>query len=483
MIKWSPIGAASALIALSLAAPSQAQTSLLQYPSAGACSVADLGDWFEGHTVTAGGLVTPADSASFADTSDCNFYKWSARMFLWLTSPLGNNRLVLDSPALFDVSAKAESGPEKGTRHFIRNDGTDDNTFALRDLKPIDEPIEEIGQAGSGGVLMSQGQSLVYYGVHTNDVFAQFLTANKTHELNPPATRFPTSTGWDAGITPPPPLLNPDTLAMELKTAWIIVPEAQQADFVTIDATVPAYAKCDQATSGGFEQWVQSETRNVTLALVGMHVVGSVKGHPEMIWATVEHKRNAPNNEYWISFDTPFRTIDVPVPYNPSGDWLFFSKDDVHTPRSQLNRQLMKAGSVTCTTGGRSYTDSPGILATTASGMAPSSTYRVNPWGDAPTSASAANNNKIIALNQSVIRQLATGDVRANYLMHGAIWTDGTIPTAPGAPTIGSTRLANTTMETYTQSDNCFDCHFGKSGSGLDGLSHIYKALLPLGGN
>ena len=68
--------------------------------------------------------------------------------------------------------------------------------------------------------------------------------------------------------------------------------------------------------------------------------------------------------------------------------------------------------------------------------------------------------------------------MRANYLLHGAIWTNGKIPGVDsGVTLIGSTALANTTMETYKQNLHCFSCH---QGGGLDGLSHIYKALLPL---
>src|SRR5215475_4774769 len=61
----------------------------------GCLESAELAGWFEGGAVTLNGAVKPADSLNFptglettpsADV-ECNFDKWAARMFLWLTSP------------------------------------------------------------------------------------------------------------------------------------------------------------------------------------------------------------------------------------------------------------------------------------------------------------------------------------------------------------------------------------------------------------
>jgi hypothetical protein len=57
--------------------------------SACAVSAGDLHNWFAGRTVTKNGKVVPASRASLDDTTACNFYKWRAQMFLWLTTPTG----------------------------------------------------------------------------------------------------------------------------------------------------------------------------------------------------------------------------------------------------------------------------------------------------------------------------------------------------------------------------------------------------------
>ena len=41
------------------------------------------------------------------------------------------------------------------------------------------------------------------------------------------------------------------------------------------------------------------------MALVGLHVVGVVQGHPEFVWATFEHDKNAPDI---VPDGTNFRT-------------------------------------------------------------------------------------------------------------------------------------------------------------------------------
>ena len=149
------------------------------------CTVdgADFSTWFESGNPSADGAVKPADSESFpTDNSVCDFYKWGAQMFLWLSSPSGDGR-VLDSPALFNVMPADASGK----RYLQSNDTGEAVQFALRTEKFDD--IGEVGQAGSSGALMSQNGALVYYGVHVNDVYGYFLTGQKGGELD--QTTFP----------------------------------------------------------------------------------------------------------------------------------------------------------------------------------------------------------------------------------------------------------------------------------------------------
>ena len=53
------------------------------------CTVSsvEFKSWFASGSVTPNGIVDPADSVTFSNVPNCDFYKWSQQMFLWLTSP------------------------------------------------------------------------------------------------------------------------------------------------------------------------------------------------------------------------------------------------------------------------------------------------------------------------------------------------------------------------------------------------------------
>lgn len=437
----------------------QAQTVLPPNPKP-TCVVtpAQFAGWFATGTVTPGGLVNPADSVTFQPGSDCDFYKWSSQMFLWLTSPSGTSPYggtgqVFDSPIFYDVSPQNA----QGQRTLIPNTpGVINPIFPIRVMKP--EEIGETGQAGGGGVLISQAGSLVYYGIHVNDVYAEFLTGQKAGAIQ--ATDFPTTQAdldavqSYAGQT----FADGIALTLELKTSWVDAATVDASRFVTLESQVPSYARTSAT------EWTLSGSETKRLALVGMHVVGSALGHPEMIWATFEHVTNAPDNTYYY-VDADGTTVSVP--YNSSGNWLFMTTGG---GTAGANTELAKLDS------------SGNIIAATSAPIGPSNTYRVNPWGSAgDDSGSAANNTDIISLNAAILPML-TGDVRQNYILTGAEWTNGQVPSSgtPPPPRIGSQLLANATMETYHQNMDCFACHNGTS---FKGLSHIYSNTLPLPGN
>lgn len=110
----------------------------------------------------------------------------------------------------------------------------------------------------------------------------------------------------------------------------------------------------------------------------------------------------------------------------------------------------------------------------------------------------AASNSQIISTNNSVLGQLASGDMRKNYIFIGATWTnDGAAPTGKSysktlttnGVAIGTSQLANSTMETYAQNGagyseygSCFSCHSNSKTPGLKptDLSHVYQAIQAL---
>jgi hypothetical protein len=322
----------------------------------------------------------------------------------------------------------------------------------------------EQGQAGGNAVLMAQNGSLVYYVTMVNDVYAYFLTGVKKGQITP-GTQFPTTSGELTqiknfaianGKPSPDPFPDPEALAIEVKSSWVEAAALPNlSSYITMQATIPTYNQTNL-------KWTPTGQKTVQLALVGIHVVGSTMGHPEMIWATLEHQSNMPNAEYsYINTSN----VTITVPQNTAGNWLFCANNSA----GPFNEEHMSF-------------NSPNIDANTGLGftISPSNTIRWKSWGRAHPSATS--NTEIISINNGVRGMLASGDVRGNYIMTGATWTiGGAAPTVGNE--VGTNKLSNGTMETYQQGTNnmatgtnCFSCHV----TNTTAVSHMFGPLKPL---
>ncbi|QAU23172.1 hypothetical protein EO087_03505 [Dyella sp. M7H15-1] len=350
------------------------------------------------------------------------------------------------------------------------------------------------GQAGSlAGVLLARNQSLVYYAAMVNDVYAFFQTGTVNGTFGPYSPNnnyfFPTTQSQlnpviayaaSKGSSLPDRI----ALTIELKTAWIDTVGLSALglnpnDFITVTASVPDYNKSNP------KLWIPTgQNKTVTLAMVGMHIVGSVAGHSEMAWATFEHVTNTPSSGYQYTNNQGGTST---VPQGQAGKWAFASP-----------------GATTYNVQKANYLAPPNIQGQTqgsaTSNITPSDTMLLKAWG---TGSNASNfikeNTEVISSDSSVLTQLIHGDVRANYIMTGVTWTikGQTVENpAPGQTQpnnqIGTNLLANTTMETYEQGTssqmnngtNCFSCHTNlnqptKQPANTN-VSHIFSGLTPL---
>ncbi|HYR74502.1 MAG TPA: hypothetical protein VEM96_01550 [Pyrinomonadaceae bacterium] len=75
-----------------------------------------------------------------------------------------------------------------------------------------------------------------------------------------------------------------DVGAMEVKAAWRIIPEARRAYFE--ENYKVAHAKVYDPTTKGW--------KDQDVALVGLHIIKKTPKSPQWVWATFEHKDNAP---------------------------------------------------------------------------------------------------------------------------------------------------------------------------------------------
>jgi hypothetical protein len=513
--------------------------------------------WFKLGSVTLDGEVTPADSILFTNHPNCDFYVWTERMFLWLTSPApasygGGGGRIFASPAFFDVSPEgpgqvrtliahkvgrsmkfalreAQKGPhelplvqdKRNGRLFelaptplserklqmIRNTADqlveiqraelnrsgpptlfDPQGRKIEFLRPKERNVSiqdivqiqrftfdgkavlfslfgdflEAEQAeADSGVLMAQNNSLVYYTVEVNDVYGYFASGVNSGAIS--ATHFPLSADDEApilsyattkGVTSFP---DPEALTVELKTAWVeAVNLPAGCNYIKMKAEIPDYDTSDPT----HQVWPRRPaTRTATLAMIGMHVVGSTAGHPEMIWGTFEHICNAPTTSYTYNGASPGQSGPA-----ESGPWLLSSTGTPVTPVT--SRMFYNA-----------TTSPPQIEAASGETIGPRDVQRLMPWGMPGTST--ASNTQVIATNHSVLSQLAAGDLRANYIMTGATWRPFGALAGAG---VGTSQLANTTMETFMQSGNCFGCHKDNplGDSSGEGHSHIFGEIAPL---
>jgi hypothetical protein len=390
-----------------------------------------------------------------------------------------------NQPVLLDVSGKEIQGPralmrlnrnapgmQTVERRLSRLDNFDRTELVQKivfDKKTVFLDLfghfteTEQGQA-DGGVLMAQNGSLVYYSLIVNNVFALYRTMQGA--TVPPGTKFPlTQPELDAIVAfaashGQPPVIDPEALAIEIKASWVDAAGLADADkFIQMKAIVPTYDTTNP------DDWVPNGTTTKTLAMVGLHVVGSTgstnpsntnHGHPEMLWATFEHVSNGPLAQYSYT-KTPSGTGTIPQ--DTTGTWVFCANGAA----APFNEKHMEMGGPTF----------DHIVSTPPFHISASNILRTMPWG--LNGSSSTGNAEVISINNTVRSLLDPADLRRNYVHEGTTWTIfGASPTAGNQ--VGTNKLENTTMETFNQGGNCFNCH----GTNTTAVSHVFNETDPL---
>ncbi|MFD1627919.1 hypothetical protein [Azospirillum griseum] len=445
--------------------------------------------WFASGKAAPNGVVKPASGVTFPPLQNtaCDFYKWGSQMFLWLTSPQ-NSSYVFQGSSFLNVVPDGDGFRYVPNTQAANGQPAAPNFARVRAVKTTNAAGAE--QAGGGVLIAQKGFTggpfpyLTYYGLHTNDVFASYLTSQKAGLFanTSIATNFPTTAADLALVEKTAGKSFPDgvALTMELKTSWVDARAvADPSRYVLMNATVQTYSTANPNI------WKPSGSAPGTFALVGVHIVATVNGHPEMVWSTFEHVDNAPDAPYYY---TNTQNVTAKAAYDSSGVWTF-------TP---TNAPLTKSIAETA----RIYDGSPeqagankgDIVNSDQGAVKPASVIRLTPWGnqgDSQATADVANATDLISINASLVNPLAAmKDVRANYLQIGGVWTQkGQIPKGGTDDSLrGSLKLANATMETFFQypdsaefqPHNCFGCHNSKDASNGLNVSHIFKGLKPL---
>jgi hypothetical protein len=374
----------------------------------------------------------PTEIAGGTNANNCDFHQFAWQAFIDLVQPVSGSPGLrtfetympdygIFVPANTPVTpwgqqpsapcGGATADAKLGKHLFLRPRVAKGAGFDPDSDKQATLPGETIANA-----LYDQNNQVVYYSIWVNQTEYDFITHCNFNDTGC-ITSAPATTAITAG-------------AIELKGSWRAFNGPAPKDMYSIRGVIGVKAK-DGSTS----------CKAVTLGLVGFHLVTNTPTHPEFIWATFEHKSNAPD------------CVNPQKP--PPGGWSF---NNPKCPASQCPPN---------------QPDQPNTKPKA------NQVCRVAPQGG----GDATNVGNIRAINASVHQTLAgllktaPAQYRAmaiwqNYDLTGNLWTlNGQLPpVGPQGPNGGNERgsllAANTTLETFAQGQsakgvdqNCFTCH------------------------
>lgn len=358
----------------------------------------------------------------------CQFYQFSWQTLIDLmTTPNNQERKFLNQtkyPVFMGDAIDSCGNTTVASQLFIRT-MKDAQTNADDFILPTGE-----NQALSGATIYDQNGNIVLYEARFNRGMCNVAQDSKTLPAN----------------------------TTEIKTSWRKITETEKTEYVWIQSDTNGNGQMDNDEIYG---------------LVGFHLVKSTALHPEFIWATFEHRKNAPD-------------CQKVSPPSANSDWSFASKacaDSLPNPDSSCNFNKT-LDNVT----------NPPLTGT------PTEICQVYAQGTRDgDNQSEKNRSDIITINAelNIMFNLLSSDnplaVLRNYELVGAIWeNDVSQPSSVVSNLRGSIQLANTTMETNAQQGfseipytgptttpaaQCFDCHNYTGPSTNAGVSHMFNHI------
>ncbi|MPY24567.1 hypothetical protein [Shewanella sp. YLB-07] len=376
------------------------------------------------------------DDAGKPESTFCDFYQFSLQSFIYLmsTDPKTNE------PYFYSLSDYP----------MYRYDDTNDSCLETSpSLKNIGMLSASINQAADNATIYDQQNNVVYYSVQ----FSQPLCQAQ------PVGNLPAET-------------------LELKMAWkVLQPNDPIDQYIHIKKKLNVTVATTPVSS--------SPTEELTLGLMGLHLVQSTPAHPEMIWTTFEHVESVPD-----CYPNPKR-LDIDYAFAKKECVVKMFEADFDSPNCAFNHAPFQPeqhgkSSAIC----RVYpqgSDVTNVL------------YYQNSQGEHYPSPSKYQQNisAIKQLNRHIETQ-AWGRLSAlqYFIIGGSIWqNDINVDSDVEDNLRGSLENANTLLETTVQGPlpvtnkqtvNCFGCHYYApnqtatiitSGDYPRKLSHIFSSL------
>jgi hypothetical protein len=383
---------------------------------------------------------------------DCNFHQWSWEAFVWATAIGADGRARFTTLGNIDELGR-KAAATKGPKPL---------GLKPRDLKPkTTRQSGDTPQQAGGGIVVDQNGQIIWYSTHMNPAYFQFVQKN-----------------GGAGYAKASNTLNFPVGAAVFKASWQVVPDGTTpAGFYTEKTTVPMLVN---NPCGGIMVDPLGKTRAVTVALVGLHVVGVTENHPEFLWASFEQENNAPDLP-------PGMAPSSTEPVSKQG-FTFYA---ANTPANVCNPQ----SAVLKVTDPVKQTVGP-----------VTNVFRQFAFGGATPDGRVKDIQNINKAAQGEMANMAgqrppqpKETVWSHYKLIGTLWLAQPGTLQPGISQlevcgVGSVNLANSTLETYFQGPqnnfngnnvaNCFMCHntggFGAYPGGKNiNLSHALLESVP----
>jgi hypothetical protein len=423
---------------------------------------------------------------------DCPFYQAAWQTFLYVTQNDSSGKPTFLSYATIEKAFGKGAASFKGFAPLRQGV----LSLAPRTLQsPNGTPTVGAGPIQAGGLqglLIDQEGRPIFYAIHMNQQFENFI--QKNHLSSPSAVQTAKrDIQFDAGT-------------VELKSAWMVVdPKHPPANYITTPASVPHL----KVSNGKIVVDASAPPEPATVALLAIHVVFVLKGHPEMIWSSFEHiDANGQPDSAPIASDIPSKIIGDPVVSQK--DYVLYkagtsySKTNIPASDADMAQSFDEVS--------QSFTKGGHLLQTSIIRSYPASKIKdINIDDDV-----ASLNASMLKLFDS-IGPMGKTDPRRNYQLVGAVWLDdpktfgvgkkfankpGQTSDDTGAMVAGEDRMSSTAMESFSQSENaeniqpgafqanCFSCHntenvFSDTGNNqklLDAkeinISHIFSRYL-----
>lgn len=362
------------------------------------------------------------------DADDCNFHEWSWEAFVWAIAPDSNGVprfMSLPTPAEL-LNSGTRSGKKKRSGPL---------KLAARSATPhgvagFTETAGAIVEA-DGNMLVAPNGYPVYASVHMNPTY--FATAQQNMIATGGYESQPADSYFNVG----------DAV---FKAMWMRLDpgQAAPAGAFTTQAQVPVLHVLRTKNTAAVAPNGQFVT--VTVALVGLHVVGYTINHPEFLWGTFEHKLNTP-----MEPDNTFTTSGT----DPNNYTFYMA----NTSFSQVNLQNSNPPTLNFDMNTQKF--SP-----------PTNAVQENQTGGENNSPDGPQNiMNLNAQGQSFLQnQKGVLTSFANYNLIGTVWMlpNSYSTSSDQTDAVGSVNLANTTAETFVQQatnsnqqkvQNCFMCH------------------------